>query len=55
MSCRDERPGPERELYADSDVGLSQGELDDRTGDLRRLIGRPTTPLGDAVGAALRK
>ena len=48
-------PEPVAELYADSDVGLSQGELDDRTGDLRRLIGRPTTPLADAVSAALKK
>jgi NAD(P)H dehydrogenase (quinone) len=39
---------------ADSDLGVARGELDDASGDLRRLIGRPTTPLADAVAAALR-
>ena len=48
-------PEPVAELYADSDVGIAHGELDDSTGDLRRLIGRPTTPLADAVAAALGK
>jgi NAD(P)H dehydrogenase (quinone) len=39
----------------DSDLGIAKGELDDSSGDLRRLIGRPTTPLADAVAAALRR
>lgn len=43
------------ELLVDSDLGVARGELDDATGDLRRLIGRPTTPLADAVAAALRR
>jgi NAD(P)H dehydrogenase (quinone) len=43
------------ELYADSDAGLAQGELDDATGDLRALLRRPTTPLADAVKAALQR
>ena len=35
------------------DAAIARGELDDRSGDLRKLIGRPTTPLRDAVAAAL--
>lgn len=46
-------PAPIAEMLADSDVGITRGELDDRSGDLRRLIGRPTTPLRAAVAAAL--
>lgn len=38
---------------AASDVGLSKGELDTDSGDLSRLIGRPTTALADAIAAAL--
>lgn len=45
-------PGPLAEVFADSDVGISRGELNDTSGDLRRLIGRPTTTLADAVAAA---
>lgn len=41
------------ELLADSDVGISRGDLDDDGGDLRRLIGRATTTLAVAVKAAL--
>ncbi|MBA4489945.1 SDR family oxidoreductase [Paracoccus sp. S1E-3] len=36
------------------DVGASKGALYDTSGDLKRLIGRPTTPLKDAVAAALK-
>ncbi|HSN15578.1 MAG TPA: SDR family oxidoreductase [Anaeromyxobacteraceae bacterium] len=43
------------EALADSDVGISRGELDDATGDLHRLIGRATTPLAVAVRAAFAK
>jgi NAD(P)H dehydrogenase (quinone) len=39
---------------ADADLGLSRGELFTSSGDLRRLIGRPATPLADAVADALR-
>ncbi len=39
---------------ADADLGLSRGELFTSSGDLRRLLGRPTTPLADAVADALR-
>lgn len=47
-------PAPIAEMLADCDVGITRGELDDRSGDLRRLIGRPTTPLRAAIAAALR-
>jgi len=37
------------DMLADSDVGIARGELDDTSGDLRRLIGRPTTPLATVL------
>ena len=40
-------------VYADADAGVGRGDLFVDTGDLSRLIGRPTTPLADAVAAAL--
>jgi NAD(P)H dehydrogenase (quinone) len=40
---------------ANSDVGISRGELDDGSHTLSRLIGRTTTPLSAAVKAALAK
>lgn len=40
-------------VLADSDRAIANGHLFVETGDLRRLIGRPTTPLADAVAAAL--
>src|ERR1700761_1384298 len=46
-------PAELAEVLADADLGLSRGELFTRSGDLRRLIGRPTTLLADAVAAAL--
>lgn len=46
-------PKPVADLYADSDLGIARGELDDSSGDLHRLIGRPTTPLARAIAAAL--
>ena len=46
-------PAPIADLLVDSSVGIGGGGLDDESGDLRRLIGRPTTPLADAVAAAL--
>ena len=47
-------PAPIADLLVDSSVGIGGGALEDESGDLRRLIGRPTTPLADAVAAALR-
>jgi NAD(P)H dehydrogenase (quinone) len=46
-------PEPVADIYVDADVQAAKGELDDATGELRRLIGRPTTPLAAAVRAAL--
>jgi NAD(P)H dehydrogenase (quinone) len=46
-------PVPVAEMLADADLGLSRGELDRENGDLARLIGRPSTPLSDAVRAAV--
>ncbi|GAB3430072.1 Rossmann-fold NAD(P)-binding domain-containing protein [Flindersiella endophytica] len=47
-------PEPFAAVLADSDRGIARGELDTTTGDLRRLIGRPTTPLAEVLKAALR-
>jgi NAD(P)H dehydrogenase (quinone) len=45
-------PEPVAAILADSDRGLARGDLYTGSGDLRRLIGRPTTSLRDAVAAA---
>lgn len=47
-------PKPYAEILADSDLGVKRGELNDERGELRLLIGRPTTPLHEAVAAAVR-
>ncbi|MFG2913390.1 SDR family oxidoreductase [Kitasatospora sp. NPDC048298] len=41
------------EALVDVDAGIARGELAGTTGDLARLIGRPTAPLADSVRAAL--
>jgi NAD(P)H dehydrogenase (quinone) len=41
------------DLYVDFGLGALRGDLIGGSDDLRRLIGRPTTPLADAVAAAL--
>ncbi|HYR11779.1 MAG TPA: SDR family oxidoreductase [Longimicrobium sp.] len=41
-------------VLADSDRGIARGDLHTDSGDLRRLIGRPTTTPAEAVAAALR-
>ena len=41
-------------LLAESDVGAAQGGLFDDSRQLSQLIGRPTTPLAELVGRALR-
>jgi NAD(P)H dehydrogenase (quinone) len=46
-------PEPMARIVADSDVALARGDLLVGSGDLSRLIGRPTTGLGDAIRAAL--
>lgn len=40
-------------ILADADVAASRGAMFDDGGALRRLIGRPTTPMENLVGAAL--
>jgi NAD(P)H dehydrogenase (quinone) len=46
-------PGPVAEIIADADAGIAQGDLLCESGDLSRLIGRPTTTLATAIAAAL--
>ena len=44
---------PYADTLADADRGLSRGELETRSGDLRRLLGQPTNPLTEAIAAAV--
>ena len=46
-------PEPYAAILADSDLGVARGDLLVTSGDLSRLIGRPTIPMADAVRAAL--
>lgn len=46
-------PVPVAEMLVDADLGLGRGELESNSRDLRTLIHRPTTPLADAVRAAI--
>jgi hypothetical protein len=45
-------PAPFAEVLVDADVQAAKGDLDDASGELRRLIGRPTTSLAAAVRTA---
>ncbi|MBO2445734.1 NAD(P)H-binding protein [Actinomadura barringtoniae] len=47
-------PVRDAESVADADLGIARGELAAVTGDLRRLIGRPTTTIADSIAAALK-
>ena len=47
-------PAEVARAVADANLGLGRGELFTDSGDLSRLIGRPTTSLADAVADALR-
>ncbi|MBO8190282.1 SDR family oxidoreductase [Streptomyces oryzae] len=48
-------PEPFAEILVDVDVnGIRRGLLQGGSDDLRRLIGRPTTPLADSIAAALK-
>ena len=47
-------PAPMAAVLADSDLGIARGNLVVSSGDLSRLIGRPTTTMKDAVQAAVR-
>lgn len=42
-------------VLADADSGIKRGDLLVESGDLRRLIGRPTTPLAAAIERALAR
>jgi NAD(P)H dehydrogenase (quinone) len=42
-------------ILADSDMGIARGHLFTDSGDLRRLAGRPTTPLSVAVADGLAR
>ena len=42
------------DLLSDSDAGAAKGGLFTVSGDLTRLIGRPTTPLADVIATALK-
>lgn len=46
-------PEPFARVLADSDRGIARGELVTESRDLRRLIGRPTTSMAEAVANAL--
>ncbi len=47
-------PEPMAVILAGVDVSIEKGELAGTTGDLSRLIGRPTTPIADSIAAALK-
>ncbi len=47
-------PGPLAAILAGVDAAIEKGELVVSTGDLSRLAGRPTTPLADAIAAAVK-
>jgi NAD(P)H dehydrogenase (quinone) len=46
-------PPAAAEVIADADAGIARGDLLSDDGTLRRLIGRPTTTLADAIRSAL--
>ncbi|MFB7496543.1 hypothetical protein ACFC09_17960 [Streptomyces sp. NPDC056161] len=46
-------PAELAEVLADADLGMSRDELLATSGDLHRLLGRPTTSLADAIADAL--
>ncbi|HEU0052176.1 MAG TPA: hypothetical protein VFQ39_03320, partial [Longimicrobium sp.] len=48
-------PEPVARMLADSDRGIARGELFTDSGDLGRLLGRPTTYLRVAIATALRE
>ncbi|MFE0176210.1 SDR family oxidoreductase [Streptomyces sp. NPDC059002] len=47
-------PEPMAAILVDVDAAIGRGRLAGTSGDLARLIGRPTTPLADAVSGALK-
>ncbi|MFJ6571541.1 SDR family oxidoreductase [Streptomyces sp. NPDC091292] len=47
-------PEPMAAILVDVDAAIERGRLAGTSGDLSRLIGRPTTPVSEAITAALR-
>ncbi|WP_216591410.1 SDR family oxidoreductase [Streptomyces brasiliscabiei] len=47
-------PEPFAAILAGVDASVEKGELVVTSGDLARLIGRPTTPIADAIAVALK-
>ncbi|MFH8566948.1 SDR family oxidoreductase [Streptomyces sp. NPDC017993] len=47
-------PAMGAQLVADADAGIARGELGCTPGDLSRLLGRPTTPIAEAIAEALK-
>ncbi|WP_458245147.1 SDR family oxidoreductase [Streptomyces sp. MAI_2237] len=47
-------PGPVAAIIAGVDASVEKGELVVDSGDLSRLIGRPTTPIAESITAALK-
>ncbi|HET6989229.1 MAG TPA: SDR family oxidoreductase [Kribbella sp.] len=48
-------PEPLARMFVDVDNAIERGRLAGRGSDLSRLIGRPTTPLADAIAVALQQ
>jgi len=48
-------PEPVAAVFADGDRGVAEGELYVDSGDLERLMGRPATPLADALAEATQQ
>ncbi|MEV6877678.1 SDR family oxidoreductase [Amycolatopsis sp. NPDC051128] len=47
-------PEPVAAMLVDADRAIADGELSSASGDLRTLIGRPTTPLAEAATALVK-
>jgi len=47
-------PEPVAQMLASADEGIARGDLHTTTGDLSRLIGRPTTTVIDALRLAVK-
>ncbi|MFI8206025.1 SDR family oxidoreductase [Streptomyces sp. NPDC085937] len=47
-------PEPVAAVLAGVDASIAEGELVVESGDLSRLAGRPTTPIGEAIAVALK-
>ncbi|MFG2828802.1 SDR family oxidoreductase [Streptomyces sp. NPDC048434] len=43
------------QMVAEADAGIARGELAATPGELSRLLGRPTTPIAEAIAEALKE